>query len=112
MPLQGAWAASTTAFNNAEADGTQKKELSLLDHGSHQMAHRGHDMNKTVAKTMDHCDNQQAKCDQCDNCSHCINLLDSRVAQSRPSLQSISVNYFNHYHSIDQHSLFRPPIRS
>ncbi|WP_455197565.1 hypothetical protein [Kaarinaea lacus] len=111
MPLQGVWAASTAAFSDA-VSAESLRDINHANHGSHEISQQAQTMDSHIAKVTDHCDKQQAKCDQCDNCSHCINLLNNHIVQGAQPLQCFSVSYLIHYHSIEQHPLFRPPIRS
>lgn len=120
MQLQSVWAASSAALNDAvanlESEMSQteiiRTEIIQTKYASHPISSHDHDMGNPVATTTDHCDKPQAQCDQCDNCSHCINLLINRIAHGAHPLQCFSMSYLNHYHSIEQRSLFRPPIRS
>jgi hypothetical protein len=119
MPLQSVWAASSAAlndvFSNFQPDNQAEiiqTEMIQTKYASHPKSHHDHNMGNPVATTIDHCDKQQAQCDQCDNCSHCINLLNNPIVHGAQPLQCFSVGYLNHYHSIEQRSLFRPPIRS
>ena len=111
MPLQGVWAVSTATFSDA-VSAESLGNINHAKHGSHEISQHGQSMDNHVAKDTDHCDKQQAKCDQCSNCSHCINLLNNPIVQGAQLLHGFSVSYLIHYHSIEQHPLFRPPIRS
>ena len=110
MPLQSVWAVSTAAFSDA-ISAESLIDINHAKHGSHEVSQQGRTMDHHVVQVTDHCDKQQAKCNQCDNCSHCINLLNNRIVHVAQPLQCFSVSYLNRYYSIEQHPLFRPPIR-
>lgn len=112
MPLQSLWASSFPIVNSTGPDWSPNNNSSHSEHGSfHQTPTKSVD-DYIAVKASSHCNSKQDGCNQCDSCSHCLNLLDSSVIPVKHQPDRITTSYSTHYKSIDQSSLFRPPIRS
>jgi len=112
LPLQVVLAGSMSSLTSSTSVWSPTTNSSHMQHnGAHMQSEQGNSV-QMVANSSNHCDNKPGKCNQCESCSHCLNLLNSCIIRVDHQESLNIISNIVHYQSIDQSSLFRPPIRS